>query len=286
MTKPVITYIATSKAKEIRGEGIPTYHWDTTLPWTKFKSPVAYSNKKVKYDKTLKNKVGKSKYGGLGGGTHYGTYIPATKQVTIAGATVAVDVRYYQRGYTIYTRTSALKADKKMRKTTYTASKPYQYRIQLKDRVTYDRAYSQFVDGYDRIYFANFYYDGHGRQTRNKHFAHPTEANITHSDIRRNQDTSNANNSDDRDNYGKYILKNVRTNVVSLDLKWEGLSASDGEDLLDTLSPTKKHPYLIVQYFNAIDGGYKNGTFYVSDRQIEMHPSGIFKSIEVTLTEV
>lgn len=285
--KPLLLYLATSKKKEIRAGGAVTrYEWGSYLSWTNFKSPVAYSNKKVKYDKTTKNKVGKSKYGGLGGSTHYGTYIPATKQVTIAGVTRTVDVRYYQRGYTKYTRTTELKKDKKMRKQVYTASKPYQYRLQLKDKPVYEKQYSQYVDGEDYIFFADFWYIGSVKYTRSNHLPHPIAHNLTYFDVNRNQDTSAANNSDERDNYGKYVLSKVRANVVQLELEWSGLELDDGRDLLDTLCPDKEHPYVIAQFYDSRLGYYRRATFYASERTAEQYSNGIYKSIKVTLTEV
>lgn len=286
-TKPLLLYLATSKKKEIRGGGAVTrFEWGSYLSWTTFKTPYAYSNKKVKYDKTTKNKVGKSKLGGAGGGTHYGTYIPATKQVTIAGVTRTVDVRYYQRGYTKYTRTSALKKEKKMRKQVYTASKPYQYRLQLKDKPIYETEYSEYIDGEDYIFFADFYYIDKERCTREGHLPHPIIQNLTYFDVNRNQDTSAANNSDERDNYGKFVLSKVRANVVMLELEWAGLSLEDGRDLIDTLCPDREHPYVIAQYYDPRLGYYRRATFYASERTVEQYSNGVYRSIKVTLTEV
>lgn len=291
MTETQIYFIGTSKIKEIRAGGNVTFQWGAYGPWTKFKSPAKHSAKNVKYNKNTKNKVGSQKLGGNGGITKLGTAIPATATRTISGVQRTCDVRYYQRGYTIYTRTKALKKKKKMLKTTYTSSKPYQYRLQYKDKPVVDKAYSQYIDGKEYIYFSEIYYDDAGVQKTSPGFLpHPNEHELTYSDVRRNFE-SNANNSDSRDNTGTYVLSNVRANVVSLSLAWKGLlSPEEGMDLLDTLNPSKdskgKYNYLTVQYLDPASGKIKNGTFYAGERKVLKYPNGYFREISVTLTEV
>lgn len=279
-------YIGTSKKKEIRMSGSVRYEWGNYGKWTKFKSPVAKSSKKIQYDKSTKNKAGASKFGGNGGVRVYGTSIPATATRTIGGVSVTVPVRYYQRGYTIIKRTSALKRQKKMLKTTYSKDKPYQYRLQYKDKPVYEAAYSQYVDGTEYIYFADHYYNDSGQSVSTTgHIRHPSEISFNYSDVRRNFE-SNANNSDNRDNKGKYVMSNVRSNVLKLTIKWTGLSGDEGSDLLDTLNPEGNKNYLVVQYLDPATQKVKNGTFFADARAVSKYGNGVFKEISVTLTEV
>jgi len=282
----LIYFIATSKKKEIRSSGVPTYHWGSYSKWKKFKSPSAKSSKKVKYSKKAKNKKGKSKYGGTGGVTVHGSKIPATATKTIAGVETTVDVRYYVRGYTIYKRTSALKKDKKMLKKLFTKAYPYQYRLQYKDKVTYETSYSEYKDGKDYLYFGSYYFNDSGIKTYTTgHLPHPVDLQFQYLDIRKNFE-SNANNSESRDNKGKYVMRNVRSNVMSMTLTWAGLDKDEGADLIDTLNPDAGKNYLIVQYRDPATGKYKNGTFFASERNVTQYANGIFKEITVTLTEV
>ena len=286
MAEIQLFYIGTSKAKEIRMSGVPTYNWGSTGKWTKFKEPVANASKKVAYNKTAKSGHGATKYGGLGGVTKLGTTIPARAQKMIGGVSVTVDVRYYQRGYTIIKRTAALTRQKKMLKTTYTKDKPYQYQLQYKDKVTYSKSYSTYVNGTEYIYFADHYYNDSGtRVNTNGHLPHPSSISFSFADVRRNFE-SNANNNDNRDNKGKYVMSNVRSNVLTMNMTWTGLSGDDGSDLLDTLNPDNGQNYLIVQYLDPVKQKAKNGTFFAAARNVEKYPNGVFKEISVTLTEV
>ena len=111
-------YIGTSKVKEIRAGGNVTFDWGAYGEWTKFENPVADSKKNIKYKKTAKNKPGVTrKTPLLGGGTVLGTAIPATAQRFINGVERTCDVRYWQRGHTIYTRMAKLKKSGKMLRT-------------------------------------------------------------------------------------------------------------------------------------------------------------------------
>lgn len=285
-------YIGTSKVKEIRRGGSVTFDWGAFGKWTDFKNPVANSTKKVQYNKNKKNHAGASAYGGVGGVTRLGSTIPATATRVIAGVERTCDVRYYVRGYTRYTRTTALKRDKKMKKTVYTKAKPFQYRLQYKDKPIVTTQYSAYVDGVDYIYFANQYYDAVAGVwvPTNGHLPHPQEVTFNYSDIRKNFDTTQANNSDGRDNKGSYILSNVRANVLTIQLKWAGLTSEAGADLIDTLNPTKdstgKYNYLTVQYLDPATNLPTNKTCFASDRSIIKYANGAYKEIAVTLTEV
>lgn len=278
-------FIGTSKKTEIRMDGQITYNWGSYGKWTKFKSPVKSSAKNVAYNKKTKNKAGKSKYGNTGGRTVLGTYIPATATKIIGGVSTTVAVRYYVRGYTIYTRTDKLKKKKKMLRTIYTQAKPYQYRLQYKDKVTYEKAYSEYVDGYQYIYFADHYYIGNTSYKTTGHLPHPSDISFSYSDVRKNFE-SNANNSESRDNKGKYVMKNVRSNIMTMQLTWTGLTSEQGKDLLAILNPDSGKNYLLVQYRNPETDTHRNGTFFASERNITKYPNGMYKEITVTLTEV
>lgn len=290
MAKPVLFYIGTSKAKEIRVGASVTFEWGAYGAWTNFKTPPNPTQTKVTYNTTAKNKAGTSAYGGLGGVTRYGTAIPRTAQRIISGVERTCDVRYYVRGYTKYVRTSKLTKQKKMTKQVWTKTKPLQYRLQYKDKPVRVAEYSRYEDGIDYIYFANHYYDGTGAEVPTEgHLPHPVEFEVSYSDVMKNFESS-ANNSDNRDNKGSFVLSNVRANVVSLNLKWAGLSEEQGAELLDTLNPSKdskgQYNYLVVQYMDPATGKPKNKTFYASQRSVEPTANGIYKSISVTLTEV
>lgn len=285
-------FIATSKALSIESGGaFLRWDWGTVGTWRTFKKPVAVKNSKVKYNKTAKNTPGaiKKHYTHAEAGvTKYGTYIPATAQKTVDGVLETVDVKFDTRKYTIYKRTATLKKSGKMSKLAYDE---YQYRLIYKDKKVVDKSYSDYADGYNFVYFANEYWKNGVRYTRNGHIPHPVEFNVTYSDVRRNIDTSAANNGDGRDNKGTYVLSNVRNNVVTLNLKWAGLSANEGKDLLDTLNPSlsstnKKQNYLLVQYRDPATLLVRNKTFFASERNVERYPNGVFKEISVTLTEV
>lgn len=288
MAQTQLFYIGTSKKTEIRMDGQITYNWGSYGSWTKFKSPTKKSAKNVAYNKSTKNKAGASKYKGVGdNATHWGTRIPATATKTIGGVETTVQVRYYVRGYTIYTRTSALKKKKKMLKTIYdNANHPYQYRLQYKDKATYEKAYSQYVDGTQYIYFSDNYYDDTGASIATSgHLPHPSDISFSYSDVRKNFESS-ANNSESRDNKGKYVLSNVRANIMTMQLTWTGLTSEQGTDLLAVLNPDSGKNYLIVQYLDPELNTYKNGTFYASERNVTKYPNGLYKEVTVTLTEV
>lgn len=290
MAETQLYFIGTSKIKEIRKGGEVKFQWGNYSGWKKFKSPNAASSKKVKYNKKTKNKVGNKKLGGNGGITKLGTHIPATAIRTISGVERTCDVRYYQRGYTIYTRTTKLKKEKKMLRKTYTSSKPYQYRLQYKDKAVVDKSYSEYIDGKEYVFFGDRYYNDKGEEIATTgHLPHPVTCDMTYSDVRKNFESS-ANNSESRDNSGSYVLSNVRANIVTLNLVWMGLSKDEGEDLLDTLNPSKnskgKYEYLTVQYLDHATGKHKNGTFFADARSVSKYPNGYFKEISVTLTEV
>lgn len=284
-TEIQLFYIGTSKKKDIRHTGEATYHWGSYGKWTKFKSPRAKSSGKVKLDKKAKSKVGKSKYGGAGGVTVLGTRIPATATKTIDGVQTTVQVRYYVRGHTLIKKTATLTKQKKMYKTVYTTAKPYWYRLQYKDKMTYETAYSEYRDGVDYIYFADYYYANGVRMETNGHLPHPKDVQWQYSDVRKNFE-SNANNSDSRDNKGKYVLSNVRANIVTMTFTWAGLSAEEGTDLLATLNPSEGRNYLLLQYRNPATGRITNGTFFADVRTASKYSNGMYKEITVTVTEV
>lgn len=291
MVEPILLYIGTSKNKEIRGSGVRTLHWSGKSKWVKLKKPVAKKNLKVAYDKKSKDKPGTKTYWGLGdNGTHWGTKFPRTAQRTIEGVVETVDVRVYVKGATIFQRTSALKAlrPSKMRKLVYTGkNNSYYYQLQYKDKPTYQTVYSRFVDGTSYINFWDYYVDDSGAVIpTDGHLMHPQVCSITYFDVNKNFDTSASNNNDGRDKKGTLVMTKVRCNLVELELEWAGLSAEDGDDLLDTLNPTKGHPYLVVQYVDPATGKAKNCTCTASDRAVEKYSNGYYKKIAVTLTEV
>lgn len=291
MAEVQLFFIGTSKKKEIRSGGSITWQWNASDvgKWTKLKTPAAYSQKKVKYDKKASATPGQETgwtATPAGGVTIRGTFIPHTATRYVDGVSVTVEVRYKVRGYTIYQKTAALKSQKKMLRKVYTKAKPYQYKLQYKSKKEVEAAYSQYVDGTDYLYFADHYYDDSGvEQTREAWLPHPSDIGFSFADVRRNFE-SNANNSESRDNKGKYVMQNVRANVLTIDLVWTGLSADQGRDLVDSLNPDKDHPYLVVQYLDPITGKAKNGTFYADKRDVTKYANGVFKEIKVTLTEV
>lgn len=285
-------YMGTSKILEIRKGGSATFTWGTYGSWTKLKKPEAANTKLVKYNKSTKDKAGKASGYKSGGVTVCDTNIPSTASRTISGVERICDVRYQVRGYTIYSRTSALKKKKKMKRITYSTSKPYQYRLQYQDKATVDATYSTYEDGVQIFYFADHYYDDSGNEVaQTSYLPHPCECEMTYSDVRRNFETGSANNSDGRDNSGSYVLSNVRANVVTMTLKWAGISEDDGETILQILNPSKdtkgKYNYITVQYLDPATGKAKNGTFFAnSERTVSKYPNGYFKEISVTLMEV
>lgn len=281
-------YIGTSKVKEIlAGGSVTSWAWGSYGSWTNVASPTGKTTTKVTYNASTKNAAGSSAYGGLGGVTFCGTAIPATATRVIEGIERTVNVRFYKRGYTFYTKTAALKKKKKMSRTKYTV---YQYRLQYEDKPIVEKEYSTYINGREYIYFADHYFDDEGTLvTTEGHMLHPAECSIVYSDVRKNIN-GEANNNESRDNKGSYILSNVRANIPSLQFKWTGLSSEEGADLLDTLNPSKdtsgQYNYLTVQYLDSATNKPKNGTFYVSDRGAKKYADGTFKEITVTLTEV
>lgn len=284
-------YMGTSKILEIRKGGPVTFEWGSYGPWTKLKKPVASKTKSVKYSKSKKNKEGRPSGFKAGGVKVCDTSIPATAQRTIDGVERTCAVQYQVRGYTIYSRTAALKKKRKMKCVIYTREKPYQYRLQYEDKANPVKEYSTYVDSEAIFFFADHYFDGSGnRANAPSHLPHPCECSLTYSDVRRNFESS-ANNSDGRDNSGSYVLSNVRANVVTLTLKWAGVTAEEGEAILQILNPSKntkgEYNYITVQYRDPATGKPKNGTFFASnERSIVKYPNGVFKEISVSLMEV
>lgn len=291
MSTPILLYIGTSKKKAIRGSGVRTLHWgkNSYSKWAKLKSPVAKKTVKVAYDKKSKDKVGTVTYWGAGdGNVHYGTRFPRTASRPIEGVYESVDVRVYVKGATTFTRTSALKHDNKMKKSIFSGrTNSYYYRFQYKDEPSYNTDYSRYEDGTSYINFWYWYYDDtdHKVITSGK-MMHPQTCNITYFDVDKNFDTSKANNNSGRDNKGTLVMKKVRCNLVQMELEWNGLSADDGDDLLDTLNPSNSQPYVVIQYYDPATNAPRNATCFASERTIEKYPNGQYKSISVTLTEV
>lgn len=287
MAEIQLYYIGTSKVKEIRQGGSIDFDWGSYGVWTNFNAPIKSSTTAVKYNKSTKDAVGAAAFVGPGGVTYAGTVIPAQEERIIDGVGRMCDVRFYRRPFTQYTRTAALKKKKKMSRTIYSA---YQYLLQYKDKPIVNKDYSTYENGVEYIYFADHYFNSEGSRVNTEgHLLHPNECSLTYTDVTRNYN-SEANNSDNRDNSGSYVLTNVRANVVTLAFKWQGLSAEDGADLLDTLNPSKdtegQYNYLIVQYRDPASGVAKIGTFFAGERSVSKYPDGHFKEITVTLTEV
>ena len=285
MAEIQLFYIGTSKIKEIRQGGSVTYVWGKTSGWNTFAKPGS-SKKQIAYKSSYKNGDDSDKNATgwrTGGVTIYGTSIPATATRIVDGVERVCSVRFRMKRSFRYTRTKKQKRKKKCTKTTLTYNK---YQLQYADKAVVEKSYSTYENGIDYIFFGDHYYDASGNRVETTgHLLHPIECPITYSDVRRNFN-SEANNSDNRDNSGSYVLSNVRSNVVSISLKWAGLSAEDGRDLIDSLNPDKDHPYLTVQYRDPATGKPKNGTFYTSERAVSKYANGIFKEITVTLTEV
>lgn len=289
MAEIELFFIGTSKIKEVRSGGQVSYEWGATSNWINFKSP-SVNKATIKYKATLKNghDAVKNATGWASGGvTRYGTTIPATASRTIDGVQRTCNVRYRMRKYFAYTRTKQQKKKGKCTKATYTY---YSYQLQYQDKPVVDKEYSEYRDGKEFIFFGDHYFDDNGDQVNTSgHLPHPVDFQITYSDVRKNFESS-ANNSDSRDNKGSYVLSNVRANLVTIDLKWAGLSEEAGKELIDTLNPQKDtsgdYPYLTVQYRDMATGKAKNGTFFAGDRVVTKYSNGIYKEISVTLTEV
>ena len=292
-----ILYMGTSKAVEIRKATTLMYDYGGKSGWKTFKSPkTSKTPTKVKYVKSKLNK--------FVGGTAttkivdiptdkdtkiLGTTMPKTATRDVEGVSRTVNVGYVVRGGTKY---SAIKGTtKKMKKSTYTQTNPYQYQLRYKDKVVKSEKYSTYENMKTIIFFADHYFDTSGEEVATKaHLPHPQECSIQYSDIRRNLDTSNTNNNDGRDNSGKYVLSTVRANVVTLILAWNGLSEDDGEVILQVLNPTVdtngNYNYITIQYMDPATGQAKNGTFFAnSERTVTKYANGYFKEIRVTLME-
>lgn len=295
MAEQQLFYLATNRYSYITAsKAVQKWDWGAKTAWKKVGNPVADSKKKVKYNTTSKNHAGAvSGWSAGDGASHFGTVMPRTAQRTVGGVTYTVDCRYRVRGYYLFSRTAALKALLKMLKTSYTKAKPYQYQIQYKDKMAvYDTEYSELKDSTLIIYFGDVYYDQDGQpvQREEKGIPHPQTFEVTYSDVRKNVNTQNANNSESRDNKGNYILSNVRANVASISLAWNGLTPDEGAHVLGVLNPDlsngNNRPYINAQYLDPESGSVVNKTFFASDRKVVKYPSGLFKEISVTLTEV
>lgn len=290
-----LIYIATSKVKEIRKGGSVTFEWNIpkTLTWKTFNKPVKASQTKVKYSKTAKNTPGAKSTTRhavpVGGETRLGTSFSHTENRMVNGVSRPCEVAYYVRGYTKYVKTAELKKSKKMAKLKYTIAHPYQYAKVYKSKPVVKKAYSTYEKGMEFIFFGDEYYADDGTAIRTEgHLPHPTEYSLGYFDVRKNFDI-NSNNSD-RDNSGTMVLKNVRANVVTINLVWEGLTADQGAEIIDTLNPEKdksgKYDYLLVQYRDPQTDEIKTGTFFAGDRTIEPYPNGSISKLSVQLTEV
>ncbi|MBQ0005088.1 MAG: hypothetical protein KBS68_04410 [Clostridiales bacterium] len=296
MAENQLFYIATSKVKEIRKGGSITYEWNvpkTFKNWKTFRSPVKASQTKVKYSKTAKDVPGARSTSRhvvpSGGETRLGTYFPHTEERMIAGVSRACEVAYYVRGYTKYVRTSSLTRQKKMAKNKYTVTKPYQYHKIYKDKPVVQKEYSIYENGLEFIFFGSEYYSDDGTAIPTEgHLPHPTGYKFGYFDVRKNF-TVDSNNSD-RDNSGSLVIKNVRANVATIELKWEGLTAEQAAEIIDTLNPEKdskgEYTYLLVQYKDPQTNEIKTGTFFAGDRTITPYADGNIEEISVTLTEV
>lgn len=290
-----LIYIATSKVKEIRKGGSVTYEWNIpkTLTWSTFKSPVKASQTKVKYSKTAKDTPGARSTVKhevpVGGETRLGTFFPRTEDRMINGVSRPCEVAYFVRGYTKYTKTTALKKAGKMAKLKYTIAHPYQYAKVYKSKPVVQKDYSIYENGMEFIFFGDEYYADDGTAVPTEgHLPHPTEYSLGYFDVRKNFDI-NSNNSD-RDNSGTMVLKNVRANVVTINLVWEGLTAEQGAEIIDTLNPEKgtsgEYAYLLVQYRDPQTDEIKTGTFFAGDRTVEPYANGAISKLSVQLTEV
>lgn len=305
MAETELYYIAGSGVKEIRKGGeIIGWDWGSPGGWTKLKSPVKASYKKIKYNK--KNKTWAASKGKASGwkdakdNTVAGTKMPSSATRTVNGVERTVAVQYQVKEHVIYGKKKSSGKGKKKKyyqyKTTYTTAKPYYYRLRYKEKPVVDGNYSTYrdTDGKYYAYFSDTYYDGSIAKKSPSRMRHPTKFNVTYSEVRKNLNSS-ANNSDSRDNSGNYVFTNVRSNIVSLELEWTGLKPQEGQELMGVLNRTQSstdnkntitNNYIIAQYLDPQTGKPKNGTFYASDRKVEKYPNGMYKTVSVTLTEV
>lgn len=302
MAKTQLYFIGASKAKEIRSGGeIIDWSWNNVGDWTSVKSPTKASAKKVKYSKNNKSKAWTSQSAWRAGGVQIpgcSTTVPATESRTIDGVTRTVDVRYRVRGRTEYGKKSGTKQNK----ITYDNNKhPYYYQKQYRDKPIVSDEYSTYSELDDKryIYFAALYYDDTDETWKDSptRLPHPQSYKLTFSDVNKNLDSS-ANNSSNRDNSGSYVYTNVRANIRTIELEWEGLSEDQGASLLNVLNATNSYEaetnngmqltntYLLVEFWNPQTSAPEIGTFYPSDRAVEYYSQGAFSKISITLTEV
>lgn len=296
MAEIQLFYIATNKFNYITSEGAKKeWTWGSMDPWKKYKKPVAKSTKKVKYNKKKKSHAGKATKEWLPGDgkTHLGTVIPKTKSHEVNGVTYPnMEIRYKSRGYTKYTRTAALKKKKKMKRTIYTSAKPYQYRIQYKDKqISYDEEISTFINEELHVFFADHYYKAGGIPVQTGgHIAHPVDYKMEYKDIRKNMDMSAANNNETRDNKGAYILQNVRANVRVITCKWAGLNPNECAQLLAVLNPdldtSADKPYITIQFLDYEKNAVQNSVFFAGDRSVTKYKDGTIKEISCKFEEV
>ena len=303
MAETQIFYIGGSGVSEVRkGGAVTSWAWGAQTAWTKLKKPVRASAKKVKYSKSAKG----GKRGTAGKWKQSktnveiaGTTIPATAVRQIDGVERTVEVRYCLAGTVTYSKPKSLRKGKKKKMYKYTynnTTKPYFYKLQYRDKPITTTTYTTYdeVEGRTYAYFGDVFYSGEAATPSPSKIHHPTKVAVTYAEIRKNLE-STANNNDSRDNSGKYVFTNVRSNVVTIELEWSGLPEEEGLELLEVLNKTKslktngmdlQNNYLVAQYLDPQTGKAKNGVFFPSDRKVEKNHSGGYETISVTLTEV
>lgn len=295
MAESQLFYLATNRYSFISSQKASLVNdWSDPTEWQNVKSPSAASTTTITYNTTSQNVPGAAGSWLDGDGkAHFGTVVPAPKVVTRDGVDYTITTQYQVRGYTVYSRTTALTKKKKMQQKVYNnTTKPLQIRMRSNDKFAQViQEYSTLEGSVMTVFFADHYKDDDGQiASRDTWLPHPNVFELSYGDVRKNMDTQNANNSDNRDNKGSYILSNVRANVVTLNMSWQGLTADEGKQLLAVLNPDlsngNNRPYINAQFLSPEAGVPVNKTFFAGDRKVLKYPNGTFKEISVTLTEV
>lgn len=308
-------YIGASGIPEIIGQAAITgWGRGTVDSWARVSGVTSPTGKKVTYKKSASAYNSKYPRSGERSGGAYVTgsnskvWIPATATKTVEGIERTVTVKYEVRGGYTYKRTKALKKKKKMLRYEYTYAKPYQYRKVYYDKPKKETNYITVEGSKFYAYFADIYYPnwsddggtitiGDSAATPN-HLPHPSSVSVTYSDVNKNLNADNANNSSSRDNSGTYVFTMVRANLCTMELTWTGLSSNEGMELMAVLNSNESYKaqagttvkthnnYLTVQYLDPVTNQPMTKVFYPSDRKIEKYGNGVYKTISVTLTEV
>lgn len=303
IVKP-LKYISVNTALVIEStqKQLTGYAYGTYGAWTTTANPTANKTTyKVKY--SSKNTTTS--------GTPSSLSAQLTQNVTINGTTIKyrntrtvgdvtmtdVPCKYRTKSKIVYGSKYKSGGTYYQNKTVY---KNYYVQRYYRDKPVYtDVLKTEVQDDQTTAFFDSYYYDMSTtpwtRVDRSNPFLpHPTTFNLSYEDLDAN--LSGVQDYNGRNTSGTYVKQNLRSNIRTIEMEWQGISQEDARQLVPVLSPShsaykkgllkKGDQFVNIQFYDAYLGAYTTKVFFASARTFEVLPNGYYGKIAVTFTEV